>query len=388
MSPTRANSGSVYRSLPARWWCHLASGGIAAILATVSATAVASATETDAAKTSRADAVARAKGASVAATRTVAKHRAAQSTQPSRRAPLGNGWSTTGEKDRPWAKGISSERQDAANRLFEQGNRFLKDSLFRQAVEKYEDALVQWDHPAIRYNMALALLSFEQPIEVHHHLKQALRYGEAPLGNDRFNHAKLFLRLVEKQLSRVDIRCDVEGATVSFDGRVVFRAPGRFEALVRSGSHVVVASKPGLITDQRAWVLGTGETIRYDLTPHAQQQSIWPTMDVVAGIAVPTLVLGGSIIGRVYGARAADAESSAYCQEHRCAPAEYRKIQAAWVSKSWSTVGYVSAGVGVAGGLGYLLVRVLLAKQESAPSSNLAPVIASEGTGISLQGVF
>src|SRR5688572_9697989 len=92
--------------------------------------------------------------------------------------------------DRPWATNVSKEDQDAAWELVREGNALLKDSIFRQAVDKYREALKRWDHPAIHYNLALALLNLDQPLEVNKHLDKAMQYGALPLEQDKFEHAK------------------------------------------------------------------------------------------------------------------------------------------------------------------------------------------------------
>src|SRR5687768_7442231 len=73
---------------------------------------------------------------------------------------------TEGGDERPWARGVSNERQQAAQVAFREGNVQLNNGLFVQAVDKYRSALTHWDHPAIHYNLALALLNLDQPIEV------------------------------------------------------------------------------------------------------------------------------------------------------------------------------------------------------------------------------
>src|SRR5690349_20589283 len=63
---------------------------------------------------------------------------------------------TGSQNVRPWADGVSQERQDTAVRLFTEGNGHLNDGIFGKAVDAYAEALKSWDHPAIHYNMAIA----------------------------------------------------------------------------------------------------------------------------------------------------------------------------------------------------------------------------------------
>src|SRR5690349_5538718 len=61
-----------------------------------------------------------------------------------------------GGDNRPWAAGISVERQKQALGIFREGNAQLNDGLFARASETYRKALEAWPHPAIHYNLALA----------------------------------------------------------------------------------------------------------------------------------------------------------------------------------------------------------------------------------------
>src|SRR5690348_3534769 len=58
----------------------------------------------------------------------------------------------------PWVKGVSQERQAAAAVLFNEGNGYYEKAVFSKAAELYRRALEQWEHPAIHYNLALALM--------------------------------------------------------------------------------------------------------------------------------------------------------------------------------------------------------------------------------------
>lgn len=149
------------------------------------------------------------------------------------------------EDERPWAKGVSASEQQTALALFKEGNALLRDSLFPKAVAKYKEALEHWKHPAIYYNLALALVNLDQPLEIYDALEAAMQYGAAPLDADKFDRAKGYKLLVEKQIGNVEYTLDVNGATLVLDGKEVFTGPGTYKARVRAGEHTVVARAEG-----------------------------------------------------------------------------------------------------------------------------------------------
>jgi len=200
----------------------------------------------------------------------------------------------------PWSTGVSAADQAAAVKPFEEGNAFLKDSLFKLAADKYREALTHWDHPGIHFNLALALFSLDQPEQVYVHLQKATAYGEGPLDADKIERAKTYLTLLEQQLTPIVVKCDQPGTAIRMDGRVLFTAPGKYEAWVRSGEHTWSASKPGYELTQRTLVLKpkTPVTIQLqvyqaqELTTSKRRYSGWvPAIPMIAGAAL----LGGGI---------------------------------------------------------------------------------------------
>ena len=196
---------------------------------------------------------------------------------------------------RPWVVGVSSKEQKAALDLFREGNALLKESLFVQAAAKYREALSHWNHPGIHYNLALALLNLDQPIEVYKHLEEALKYGPAPLDADKFDHANRYRALIEKQLAHIEITCDKPaGAVVTMDGQRLFLAPGRYEGLVRVGQHTVVAQHRGYVSVQKSPTLPPGEKTKIDVRMFTAEQLTrykrrWP-------LYVPLTVLAAGVL--------------------------------------------------------------------------------------------
>ncbi|WP_224372455.1 PEGA domain-containing protein [Hyalangium versicolor] len=205
-------------------------------------------------------------------------------------------------EERPWAKGVPPEKQKAALELFRTGNTLLKESVFVQAAEKYRQALALWDHPAIHYNLALALLNLDQPTEVYEHLVAAMRYGVAPLDVEKMEHARAYKNLIERQLAQLEVSCDDPGATVSLDGAVLFSAPGRYEGRVRPGSHTFVVLKDGHSPTTLTRTLHADEKTSLalklysddDLTRYRRHWSAWkPWALTGAGVAV---ALAGGVL--------------------------------------------------------------------------------------------
>src|SRR6478735_3576289 len=57
-----------------------------------------------------------------------------------------------GTGERPWAAGVTPEKQKRALAKFREGNIQLNDGLFPAAAKLYKEALKDWEHPAIYYN--------------------------------------------------------------------------------------------------------------------------------------------------------------------------------------------------------------------------------------------
>lgn len=171
-----------------------------------------------------------------------------------------------GTEQSAWSKGVSQERQAAAAALFKEGNTYYERALFAKASELYLKALAQWDHPAIHYNLALALRDTGLKLELRDHLEAAMRYGDAPLEPKLLEHARNLRASTEAQLVRVEVSCEVPAASVTMDGRLLFTAPGHHEGWVLPGTHVFVAALEGYPPNERVRNPGAGEKIALNIS--------------------------------------------------------------------------------------------------------------------------
>ena len=197
--------------------------------------------------------------------------------------------------------GVKPSDRDAALKMFHEGNLRLNDGLFAKAGELYVNALKRWDHPAINYNLALAQMNLDQPIEAFDNFTQAIKYGDAPLqSKDKFDHAKDYLLLLNKEIGEVEVTCNKTGARVSVDGKEVFTAPGTYKGKVRAGKHTFVATLEGHPTRIDAPYISPGAPFRIELKLYTVSELTrysrkWDTT------WVPYAVIGGGVAIGVVG---------------------------------------------------------------------------------------
>jgi hypothetical protein len=160
---------------------------------------------------------------------------------------------------RPWAVGVRDDERNAALELYRQGNAEFKESHITFALAKYEQAIQHWDHPAIRFNMAVCLIQLDRPVEAMTNLEHSLQFGEAALGADAFAQGQVYFKLLEARVSRIDVSCSEFGAEMMLDFKRVLTCPGKAEQVVMPGPHEVTVTKPGYITNTRVLVVAPGQ---------------------------------------------------------------------------------------------------------------------------------
>jgi hypothetical protein len=188
----------------------------------------------------------------------------------------------------PYLTKVSKEHQQAAKALVEEGNKLLHDGFLPQAEKKYRDALALWEHPAIHYNLALALPLTLRPAEVYEHMRAAMNHGEAPIGAGRYKHARTLTERMVKEYAWVEISCGCEASAKLSSGEwLVRRGNGSFEGLVPPGTHTLVAAQKDHPSAETVLTLAAGERVHLRLgekRPYTPWK-LWAAMGAGAAVA-------------------------------------------------------------------------------------------------------
>ena len=190
-----------------------------------------------------------------------------------------------------WAKDVPLERQQAAVVPFEQGNTRLKESLFMEAAKKYRESLQHWDHPATYYNLALAMMNLDKPDEVYALMTVSIAHGQAPLGADRYQHARKYIERMEHEHTRVKLTCEPgTSATLKSEVQHLPVPCERFERLLRPGPYLLSATHEGYQLPDLKLSLQPGQKLDYRLEVEDQRRwaawKPWAVMGAGAALAV------------------------------------------------------------------------------------------------------
>ncbi|HEY0251791.1 MAG TPA: PEGA domain-containing protein, partial [Kofleriaceae bacterium] len=163
-----------------------------------------------------------------------------------------------------------------------------------------------WDHPAIRYNMAVCLINLDRVVEAYENLERAMKFGAAPLDAKDWRDAQTSLKLLAGRIAQIQVNAE-PGAIVSLDGKPLADSHQR----VVSGDHQIVVEKPRYLTETRAVRADPGKTVVINITlrPITSVKELhrrwarwvpWTVMGagvIAAGVGAPFLVASSNTYG-------------------------------------------------------------------------------------------
>jgi hypothetical protein len=297
-------------------------------------------------------------------------------------------------QQRPWADGVSEADQARAKQLLEDGNKLLDQGALTEALELYDDAIKIWDHPAIRYNIAVAKIKQDQPFEAWRQLERALRYGAAALEPDVYQQALDYRRLLAKQIVHLTIECVDPGTHVTLDKTdVAVSCPGSTTELIAPGGHKLVATKSGSVpkTIDLAPAGGESPHERIDLMTIEEATVIrhrWarykPWVVVGAGVAVAGVGLGFELQSAAT-FRSYDHAVATLCGDTPCTglPAVVTDAYEDGRRQNRIAIGFFAAG-GATIATGAVLLWLNRARRERIGYDQVPAVTASVGSRASL----
>lgn len=168
--------------------------------------------------------------------------------------------------DEPWEQGVAHANRDQAQALFGEGNALFAQQAHQPALEKYRAAIALWDHPLIRFNMAVTLIRLDRILDAAEALDAALRFGQSPFTPELYQQAMDYQKLVAGRVGTIEASCDQADAQVLLDGKPWFACPGSKQQRVLTGEHVIVGEKPGYLTFSRRVVV-PGAAAKLDFVP-------------------------------------------------------------------------------------------------------------------------
>jgi hypothetical protein len=307
---------------------------------------------------------------------------------------------------RPWAEGVPLDRRKRAHEHFHAGNvLFSKEASFREAGDRYRQALALWDHPAFHYNLAVTQMQLGQLVEAYEHFLAAREHGPRPITEEKYQQAQHWLDMLRAQLAELEVVCDEPGAEVVVDGEALFTGPGHQRVMVLPGSHRVQASKQRYVPDIQRVVVEPGGSERVIVTPRIPEHLVtvrrWPRWMPWAVAGAGAVALAGASVMDWHSTRLFDRfdrDFDKYClPAPGCAesslPGPLRETLHGARRWQWGArATYLAGGATVAASATLLYMnRERIARQKDSMQSDqvsLVPMFTQHGAGVSATWSF
>ena len=162
--------------------------------------------------------------------------------------------------DTPWSKGVAPDVQTKANALYDEGNQLFAQQAHQPALEKYKQAIALWDHPLIRFNLAVTEIRLDRILEAADDLDAALRFGDKPFKPELYQQALDYQTLIKGRVGYVEATCDKTASHLLLDGKPWFDCPGTKKLRIAAGEHAIVGERQGYLTTSQKVVVAGGDT--------------------------------------------------------------------------------------------------------------------------------
>jgi len=257
----------------------------------------------------------------------------------------------------PWSVGVTDAKKAEAQKFLEAGNALFLDKKYAEALEKYKAAVAAWDHPAIRFNIVRCLIQLDRAVDASDNLKQALKYGAAPLEEAVYTEALSYEKLLANQIGDLTVSCSQPDVKVTLDGQPLATCPAKETRRVSPGPHQLVGTKAGLLTKSVEVVVlgGKAQEVPVKLDPLGRAAKIehrWATWVpwVVFGSGFAIAGIGGLVdLNAVADMDSYDRTIAQNCSAMSCAPDDPRLAEVAGIKRDAERKNTIAVGVMIAG---------------------------------------
>ena len=194
----------------------------------------------------------------------------------------------------PWFKGVPAHKRERAGELFTAGADEHIKLKYATALEKYQQALAEWDNPDIHFNMARAYLNSGKPVAAYESLVRSMSFGEHTLEPEDLDLARQYLASLDEDLAHVEVTCELTGAQITVDDQPLFSGPGTRDKVLLPGPHQLRATRTGHLPADRWLQLRAGERKRIALTPTSLERVA--VADVSCEEPEATIMLAGKLL--------------------------------------------------------------------------------------------
>jgi hypothetical protein len=306
----------------------------------------------------------------------------------------------TGSDQNEWSKGVSNENKDKARGLLTAGNLAFANDRFKEALDKYQEALKLWDHPAIAFNAVKSLVQLDMSVEAFDMLERSLRFAEAPLGSDIYKEALNYKRLLSNLVAAVEVKC-TQNIVLTVDGSSV-PCPGKQSFRVKPGRHVIAGSANGYVTLNKIVTLisGSNDTVDVSLVTVAagiETKTRFATWQPWAVVGAGAVVLGAGVglkfsassLNNDYAAAARD-KCALACTTEELTTGTLGTLDSSWRRRDKIAIATLAVGgVTLVGGAIFLLLnRPYSVEKKRDGALSFIPQLGRDVRGLVVSGQF
>jgi hypothetical protein len=133
-----------------------------------------------------------------------------------------------------------------AQTLLKEGARLYEQGALVPALEKFNQAYEEFPSPKLLFNIGQASRDLGHAVEAMDAFERFLAEAtDAP--DDRINEAKTSVATLEGKLGKLKIECEVPGADIGLDGKLIGKSPLPRLVWAQPGRHQVTAEKRGFL---------------------------------------------------------------------------------------------------------------------------------------------